>query len=121
MATLLAVCAVSAALLAGGVPEAWAANASIQNDSGSAAPASNAGTLELKSEPAGAEIAIDGNKTGQRTPAAGTALVLPLTAGQHQLTVFSPKPKEFKDRSLTITIVAGKPTRLTIQLAHAAP
>jgi len=115
MATLLAVFAVAAALLAGGAT-AMAADAGTTGDAGAGGAEHTGGTLNLTSEPEGAEVAIDGQKTGQRTPA-----TLPLTAGQHRLTVFSPKPKEFKDRSLTITIVAGKPTKLTIQLARAAP
>jgi hypothetical protein len=122
MASFLAVCAAAAALLVGGAIPASAADSLATGDAGAAGAEHGPGTLELKSEPGGAEVAIDGTKTGQRTPATpSSALVLPLTSGQHQLTVFSPEPKRFKDRSMTITIVAGKPTRLTIQLAKAAP
>ena len=61
----------------------------------------------------GAEVVIDQGKTGVHTPGSVT-----LAPGQHLLTLRSPNPKEFKDRSLTITIVAGKSTRLTLDLVH---
>jgi hypothetical protein len=114
MATLLAVCAVSVALLVGGAAPASGADASAPGDAGAAVAT---GTLDLKSDPPGAEIVIDGGRDGGksygRTPGKVT-----LPAGQHQLTLKSPSPKDFKDRTLTITIVAGKPTRLTLDLAH---
>jgi hypothetical protein len=109
MATLLAVCAVTAALLTGGATRASGSDASAPADAGALA---STGTLDLKSDPPGAEIVIDG-KSYARTP--GT---VSLPAGQHQLTLKSPTPKDFKDRTLTITIVGGKPTRLTIDLAR---
>lgn len=110
MATLLAVCAVTAALLGGGLARASHGDASAPLDAGVV----ETGTLDLKSDPSGVEIVIDGETmTGVRTPGTVT-----LPAGQHQLTLRSPNPKEFKDRSITITIVAGKPTRLKIELAH---
>jgi hypothetical protein len=109
MATLLAVCAVTAAiLLGGGLARASGADASAPRD----AEAVEMGTLDLSSRPSGVEIVVDDQKTGVRTP--GT---VPLSAGQHHLTLRSPNPKEFKDRSLWITIVAGKPTRMTLELA----
>ncbi len=112
MATLLAVCAVSVALLLGGAAWASGADASVRSDAGAKA---DTGTLELKSNPPGAEIFIDGGRQSYgQTPATVT-----LSAGQHQLTLKSPSPKDFKDRApLTITIMAGKPTRLSIDLAH---
>ena len=116
MGTLLAVCAMSAALLvgsaAGAVGTAEKGFRSPPAAASDAAAPSQLGTLELKSNPPGLEIVIDGNKTGVRTPGTVT-----LTAGQHQLTLLSPRPKDFKDRTLTITINAGKPTRLTLDLA----
>jgi hypothetical protein len=108
MATLLAVCAVTAALLAGGATRASGSDASAPGDAGAVQP----GTLDLKSDPAGAEIAVDGKSYG-RTP--GT---VSLPAGQHQLTLRSPNAKEYKDRTLTITIVAGKRTGMSLDLAH---
>jgi PEGA domain len=111
MATLLAVCAVSVALLVGGAAPASGADASAPGDAGAVV---ETGTLDLKSNPPGAEIVIDGGKSYGRTP--GT---ITLPAGQHQLTLKSPSPKDFKDRTLTITINGGKPTRLTLDLAHA--
>ena len=117
MATLLAVCAVTAALLVGGATRAAGSDASVPADAGAA------GTLELKTEPAGAEIIIDNGKSYGKTP--GTTASEPthvsLPAGQHQLTLRSPNPKEFKDRTLTITIVSGKPTRITLDLARVSP
>ena len=110
MATLLALCTLAAALISAPTLAAGHAAPAAAADAGAA---SQVGTLELKSEPPGLEILIDGAKTGQRTPA-----TLSLPAGPHQLTLPSPKPREFKDRSLTITIVAGKPTRLTVELAR---
>jgi hypothetical protein len=109
MATLLAVCAVSVALLVGGGTPASGADASAP-DAGAVVAT---GTLDLKSEPPGAEIVIDGTKSYGKTPGTVT-----LPAGQHQLTLKSPSPKDFKDRSLTITIATGKATRLTLDLAR---
>ena len=109
MATLLAVCAVSLGLLVGGAGRASGADASAPGDAGAVV---ETGTLDLKSDPPGAEIVIGGKSYG-RTPGAIT-----LPAGQHQLTLKSPSPKDFKDRTLTITIMAGKPTRLTLDLAR---
>ena len=114
MATLLTVCAMAAALVARETaPGAEAFDADAYALAWDAAVPTEMGTLDLKSDPSGAEVVIDGQKTGVRTPGTVT-----LSAGQHQLTLSSPKPKEFKDRSLTITIVAGKPTRLTLELAR---
>jgi hypothetical protein len=110
MATLLAVCAVSVALRVGGGTPASGADASAPGDAGVVVAT---GTLDLKSEPPGAEIIIDGAKSYGRTPGTVT-----LPAGQHQLTLKSPSPKDFKDRSLTITIATGKATRLTLDLAR---
>ena len=92
----------------GSLPPEWSTAESYDHDG---LPASPYGVLAVSTEPADAQIFIDGE--AWRTAAAQQEFVLHLPAGWHRLEV---RKDEFRTVSTTFESTPGQTTRLSVRL-----